>query len=113
LTLSGTHYLFHFRAALLKRLLLQTPLIYWPAILVPGISTSFENDDKLKTSAEVVQTPFELYIDCESTHFKGGYKTLLLWEKLLKPKAISFALEDVLSGKKHRLTLSTSRIPSP
>ncbi|KAF2023579.1 hypothetical protein EK21DRAFT_94791 [Setomelanomma holmii] len=61
---SKTQYLFQFATRLLSRLLLQTPLMFWPAVLIPGISKKFENENMLTTSAQIRDNSSELHMEC-------------------------------------------------
>ncbi|KAF2022846.1 hypothetical protein EK21DRAFT_95393 [Setomelanomma holmii] len=97
-----------FRVVLFKRLLLQTPLMFWPAILVPSMSSDVNNRDMLTSSAEIARAdedPPELYIECKNMN--GGYEVLNLWEKLLQTPQISFAYDDVRGGRTYEITQTT------
>ncbi|KAF2023226.1 hypothetical protein EK21DRAFT_95087 [Setomelanomma holmii] len=103
-----------FSVVLFKRLLLQTPLMFWPAILVPRMSSDVNSLGMLKLSVDIAGTdedPPKLYIECKNKNF--GYEVLGLWEKLLQTQQISFAYNDIHSGRTYRITQTTiKRLPS-
>jgi hypothetical protein len=67
-------------AFLVERLLLQTPLLFWPAVFKPGVSKYFEENTK---SAEVYYSPIgELVVQCGNTRWGGGYEVSVLWARL-------------------------------
>lgn len=98
-----------FRSALLKRLLLQTPLIFWPAILTPDITISDEVRAMLQTPEPVLETAEvepKLYIDVKNKQSDAGYDVFLLWKKLLQTQEISFAPLDIEKGRTCRFSFS-------
>lgn len=70
---------------LFKRLLLQTPLIFWPAILYQGVSELFDDPilvDWFKATATVSCATDGIILECESYHIDGGYECMNLWKTL-------------------------------
>jgi hypothetical protein len=86
---------------LFKRLLLQTPLIFWPAIFEPGISQLV---DEPPSTARILGSQNDPYVACVNTHNDRGYETLFLWEQIVHSRRISFQPEDVDNGSTCYLT---------
>jgi hypothetical protein len=67
---------------LVKRLLLQTPLLFWPAVFKPGVSRYFE--ENTKPSEVYYSLDGELVVHCSNTRWGDGYEVSLLWARLLR-----------------------------
>ena len=87
---------------LLKRFLLRTPLMFWPAVFRSGVSKIFESywNNYLGSQEDYVdfKRDIEYYYTatCTNKHMDGaGYETLLLWFALLHLKSISFERKHV------------------
>jgi hypothetical protein len=80
---------------LVKRLLLQTPLLFWPAVFKSGISRYFE--DEVKPSEVYYSSDGDLVVQCGNTRYAGGYEVTMLWSNLLRYQR----LEDISRCKRH------------
>jgi hypothetical protein len=69
-------------AFLVKRLLLQTPLLFWPAVFKPGVSRYFE--ENTKPSEVYYSFDGELVVHCSNTRWDSGYEVSILWARLLE-----------------------------
>jgi hypothetical protein len=65
-----------------KRLLLQTPLLFWPAVFKPGVSRFLE--ERVKPCEVLYSTYGDLVVLCSNMQLRGGSEVLALWENLLK-----------------------------
>jgi hypothetical protein len=79
---------------LFKRLLLQTPLLFWPAIFQPGISRLVDEPPSVTGNLGTQSDPC---FECVNNHKDRGYEVLVLWEKVVQSQPISFEPEDVKS----------------
>jgi hypothetical protein len=69
-------------AFLVERLLLQTPLLFWPAVFKPGVSKYFEKNTK---PSEVYYSCIgELVVQCGNTRWGGGSEVSILWARSLQ-----------------------------
>jgi hypothetical protein len=69
-------------AILVKRLLLQTPLLFWPAVFKRGVSSYFEENTK---PPDVYYSSIgDLVVQCGNTRWGGGYEVSILWANLLQ-----------------------------
>jgi hypothetical protein len=69
-------------AFLVERLLLQTPLLFWPAVFKPGVSRYFE--ENTKPSEVFYPSIHELAVQCSNTRWSGGYEVSILWARSLQ-----------------------------
>jgi hypothetical protein len=67
---------------LVKRLLLQTPLLFWPAVFKSGVSRYFE--EEVKPCEVYYSTDGDLVVQCGNTRCNGGYEVTILWSNLLR-----------------------------
>lgn len=66
---------------LVKRQLLQTPLLLWPAVFKSGVSPFLE--DYVKPCEVFYSADGELVILCLNMQLQGGYEVYALWQNLL------------------------------
>lgn len=70
-----------FKIALLKRILLETPFMFWPMILARDKSSDLVEDGG---RFEVIDSKHQMdvKISCWNNHLDGGHEVLHLWETL-------------------------------
>jgi hypothetical protein len=97
-----------FQRILFKRLLLQTPLVFWPAIFVRGISRLV---DEPQDAIKIQKDGSDIYVECANMHAGSGYEVLSLWSQLMETQRISSPIKnDVKDDSKIWLRLQITQL---